>query len=83
MFAFVRTVRRVIVLFLFVPALASPGAQKKPVRQDTHEIWNTIGGSSLSPDGVWLAHKHSPVVGNGAIVVRNAKLSTEWKKLVP
>jgi len=83
MFAFAQTVRRVIVLFLFVPAIASLGAQTKPVRQDTYEIWNTIGGSSLSPDGVWLAYTHSPIIGNGTVVVRNAKLSTDWKKLVP
>ena len=69
------------VLLAFValgPALSTLGAQKKPITQDTYDIWNTIGGSSLSPDGQWLAYTLSPVIGNGNVVVRSTKSATEW-----
>ena len=50
-------------------AAAQPAA-KKPITQDSYDLWRTIGGTTLSPDGAWVAYTLSPVVGNGELIVR-------------
>ena len=60
----------VCLLLLAVPLFAQ--SAKKKITQDTYDLWKTIGGSTLSPDGQWVASQHSPVVGEGEEVVRSA-----------
>jgi hypothetical protein len=43
---------------------------KKPITQDTYDLWRTIQGATLSPDGQYLGYTLTPVVGDGELVVR-------------
>ncbi|HVT38785.1 MAG TPA: prolyl oligopeptidase family serine peptidase [Gemmatimonadaceae bacterium] len=63
---------------LFAAHLPAQGV-KKPITQDTYDLWKTIAGSTLSPDGQWVAWQHSPVVGDGEEVLRSARVQTEWR----
>ncbi|MFO0093466.1 MAG: hypothetical protein ACK54K_04095, partial [Gemmatimonadaceae bacterium] len=40
-----------------------PPAGKKPITQETYDLWRTISGAALSNDGRWAAYTLSPVVG--------------------
>ncbi|MCU0648686.1 MAG: prolyl oligopeptidase family serine peptidase [Gemmatimonadaceae bacterium] len=58
------------------------GAQKKPITQDTYDLWRTISGATLSPDGRFAAYTLSPVVGEGEVIVRDVSGATpgrEWR----
>src|SRR5687768_10701909 len=59
--------------FAFV-LVATPVAaqQKKPLSQASYDYWRTIGGSSLSPDGQFVAWTQSPVVGDGEVHLTRA-----------
>lgn len=57
----------------------APPAGKKPLTQDTYDIWRTISGASLSNDGRWAAYTVSPVVGEGELIVRATAGTTEYK----
>ena len=56
-------------------------AGKKPITQDTYDEWRTISGASLSNDGKWVAYTVSPVVGEGALIVRSTAGSTEYANI--
>jgi dipeptidyl aminopeptidase/acylaminoacyl peptidase len=56
-----------------------PPAGKKPITQDTYDLWRTISGASLSNDGRWAAYTVSPVVGEGELIVRATASTTEFK----
>jgi dienelactone hydrolase len=53
-------------------------AGKKPITQDTYDEWRTITGATISNDGRWVAYTVSPVVGEGALVVRATNAPTEY-----
>jgi len=44
-----------LALPLDLSAQAAMAMRKKPITQDTYDIWRVIQGSSLSPDGRWAA----------------------------
>ncbi|WP_409964620.1 alpha/beta hydrolase family protein [Gemmatimonas sp.] len=56
-------------------------AGKKPITQDTYDEWRTISGASLSNDGKWVAYTVSPVVGEGALIVRATSGGTEYANI--
>ncbi|MFY7948813.1 MAG: hypothetical protein ACOVRP_06330, partial [Gemmatimonas sp.] len=56
-------------------------AGKKPITQDTYDEWRTITGASLSGDGKWVAYTVSPVVGEGALIVRATSGGTEYANI--
>ena len=62
--------RGALVLVALLAAGAAAQAGKKPITQDTYDLWNTINGSTLSPDGKWAAYQHSSVVGDGFEVLQ-------------
>lgn len=52
---------------------------KKPITQDTYDIWRSAVGTTISADGRWVAYTVTPVVGDGELVVRSTQGSTEWR----
>ena len=56
-------------------------AGKKAITQDSYDEWRTITGPSLSNDGKWVAYTVSPVVGEGALVVRATSGATEYANI--
>ena len=56
-------------------------AGKKAITQDSYDEWRTITGASLSNDGKWVAYTVSPVVGEGALVVRATSAATEYANI--
>ncbi len=72
---------RAAVLILLAAAGASVSAQsaKKPLTQDTYDLWRALSGPSLSPDGAWTAYTAGPVVGDGDLIVRSASGTAEFK----
>lgn len=73
------TLRVALALLVLCAASASAQGARKPITQDTYDLWKTIGGSTISPDGQWVAYQHSPVVGDGEQVLRSATAQTEWR----
>lgn len=53
-------------------------AGKKAITQDTYDEWRTITGATISNDGKWVAYTVSPVVGEGALVLRATAGVTEY-----
>lgn len=66
-------------LVLLVPSVLA--AQKKAVTQDSYELWRSISGATLSPDGAWAAYTISPSVGEGELVVRDVSGPTPGREL--
>lgn len=54
-------------------------APKKPITQDTYDIWRSASGTTISADGRWVAYTNTPVVGDGELVIRATQGSTEWR----
>ena len=54
-------------------------AQKKAITQDVYDLWRTISGSVLSPDGKWAMYTVSPVVGEGELVIRSTAGASEYR----
>ncbi len=55
------------------------GGPKKPITQESYDLWRTIGGTTVSADGGWVAFTQSPVVGNGELVVRALRGAAEFR----
>ena len=66
---------------LVLLAAAPLGAQtaSKPITQDTYDIWRSASGTTVSADGRWVAYTNTPVVGDGELVIRSTRGSTEWR----
>ena len=71
--------RRILPLLFAAATGLQAQSAKKPISQDVYDSWKTIGGSSLSADGKWVTYTHSPVVGDGDVVLRSTKAATEWR----
>jgi dienelactone hydrolase len=71
--------RRFSLLALFAAAPALAQAPKKALTQADWDKWKSIGGTTLSPDGKWLAYTLSPQVGDGEFVVRSTSGTTEYR----
>lgn len=65
--------------FTRVTRWTPPPTSKKAITQDTYDEWRTISGSSLSNDGQWAVYTVSPVVGEGELVARATKGTTEYR----
>jgi dienelactone hydrolase len=78
-----RLIRRSIAACVAAPLLALPlaaqGTPKKVITQDVYDIWKTLQGQTLSPDGAWLAYTVSPVIGDGELVARSTRGTTEHR----
>jgi len=66
-------------VFITAPLAAQPAAPKKPISHDVYDGWKSIQGTKLSRDGVWVAYALTPQEGDGELVVRNLKTSTEYR----
>ena len=76
----VRLLRGIVAMLpLSCAALTSHAQNKKPITQDTYDLWRTVGNTTLSPDGRWIAYTLSPVVGNGDLVVRSTLGAAEFR----
>ncbi len=64
---------------VLLAATAAAQPAKKQLTQDTYDSWRTISGATLSPDGRWTAYTLSPVVGDGELVLRGTRGSTEYR----
>lgn len=70
--------RAFLVLFMALPVTAAAQA-KKPITQDTYDIWRQIQAPTLSADGRWAVYTLTPVVGDGEVVARATEGSTEYR----
>lgn len=61
--------RAFFALSVLLPVLGS-AQSKKPLTQDTYDIWRQIQAPTLSPDGRWAVYTLTPVVGDGEVVAR-------------
>ena len=57
----------------------TPVSAKKPLTQDTYDLWRSIQGATLSADGRWAAYSVSPAVGDGELVLRATGAATEHR----
>jgi len=58
--------------------LAAQGT-KKPLTQDTYDLWRSIAQPTLSPDGKWAVYTLTPTVGDGQLVARATAGNTEHR----
>jgi dipeptidyl aminopeptidase/acylaminoacyl peptidase len=68
-----------VVLILGVSVAGAPPAHKKPITHDVYDGWRSIQGTKISRNGVWLAYALVPQDGDGELVVRNLKTTTEYR----
>lgn len=62
-----------------VAAIPAAAQTKRAITQDTYDLWRSIQGASLSPDGKFAMYTLSPVVGDGEVVIRGTGTGTEWR----
>jgi hypothetical protein len=75
-----RSFSRVAPLALLVLSpLALVAQARKPLTQDTYDLWRSIVQPTLSPDGKWAVYTVTPTVGDGDLVVRSTSASTEYR----
>jgi dienelactone hydrolase len=72
-----RSVVTVAFLFVAVSALAQTGS-KRPLSHADYDIWNSITGMTLSPDGKWVCYTQA-AKGDAAIIVKNVASGQELK----
>lgn len=71
--------RAVALATLLLPAALDAQAGKKPLTQDTYDLWRSIQQPTLSADGRWAVYTLSPTAGDGELVVRATSGSTEYR----
>lgn len=71
--------RRILPLLLAAATGLQAQSAKRPITQDVYDSWKTLSGTSLSADGQWVTYTHAPVVGDGEVVLRSTKSTTEWR----
>ncbi len=62
-----------------VPRALTAQAAKKPLTQDTYDLWRSILSPTLSPDGRWAVYTLTPTVGDGELVARATSGTTEHR----
>ena len=75
-------IRRAIALpalLAFVPLAAGAQPTKRPLTQDSYDLWRTIQQPRLSPDGTWAVYTLSPMLGDGELVARATASATEHR----
>ncbi|NUQ21250.1 MAG: hypothetical protein HOQ09_09850, partial [Gemmatimonadaceae bacterium] len=77
----IRTVSRLsLLLALTATALTAQQPQgQRPLTQADWDVWKSIVGTAVSPDGNWVAYSIVPQVGDGELVVRSTTSSTEYR----
>jgi dienelactone hydrolase len=72
-----------LVLFFVLAAVSLTAEQaatrKKPIAHDAYDSWRSIQGTNISRDGTWLVYALVPQDGDGELVARNLKTSTEYR----
>jgi len=75
--------KKLIVAFVVAALVAPLGADqssvKKPITHDVYDGWKSIQGTKLSRDGLWVAYALVPQDGDGELVIRNLRTSTEYR----
>ncbi|HEX6059115.1 MAG TPA: hypothetical protein VFZ11_08870, partial [Gemmatimonadaceae bacterium] len=80
MHAITLAARAAAVVALLAPALADAQARVgRPITQDVYDGWRSIQGTTLSRDGRWVAYSLVPQAGDGELVVRATRGSTEYR----
>ncbi|HEX2719264.1 MAG TPA: prolyl oligopeptidase family serine peptidase [Gemmatimonadaceae bacterium] len=69
--------RRIFLFLLAVPAALA--AQQRPLTQADWDLWKSIQGVAVSPDGQWVAYSIVPQVGDGELVIRSTTGATEYR----
>lgn len=72
-------VASLLVLVLAAPTLGLAQGAKKPLTQDTYDLWRTISQPRLSADGAWAVYTLTPTVGDGELIARATSGSTEHR----
>lgn len=70
---------RLLVLLAFAPLALSAQAARKPLTQDTYDLWRSILQPTLSADGKWAVYTLSPTLGDGELVARATAGTTEHR----
>ena len=78
-----RPIRAIILLAatlgLAIAPLDAQAPAKKVLTQADYDIWRSIQGATLSPDGQWVVYTLQPLVGEGELVVRSTKTGQEFR----
>ncbi|MEY4607885.1 MAG: hypothetical protein RL625_102, partial [Gemmatimonadota bacterium] len=76
-----RSVRRFLagVALLLAPGLLAAQGERLPLTQDTYDLWRSIQQPTLSPDGTWAVYTLTPTVGDGMLVARATRGTTEHR----
>jgi dipeptidyl aminopeptidase/acylaminoacyl peptidase len=74
-----RPALRALALAVLVPALLLAQEAKRPLTQDTYDLWRSILQPTLSPDGAWAVYTLTPTVGDGMLVARATRGATEHR----
>ena len=70
---------RALLFVSVIPATLAAQGGKKPLTQDTYDLWRSISQPTLSPDGNWAVYTLTPTVGDGELVARATSGSTEHR----
>ncbi len=70
-----------LVLLLAIPATvqAQGGAGNRPLTHDDYDSWKSIRGQLISPNGRWIVYQIVPQDGDGELVVRSVRTTTEYR----
>jgi hypothetical protein len=74
-----RSALRALALSLLLPTILLAQSAKKPLTQDTYDLWRTILQPSLSNDGRWAVYTLTPTVGDGELVARATTGAVEYR----
>ncbi|NUO64886.1 MAG: S9 family peptidase [Gemmatimonadaceae bacterium] len=66
-------------LALLAAPLAAQQPGKRVLTQADWDVWKSIVGTTVSPDGKWIAYSIAPQVGDGELVVRATTSATEYR----
>ncbi len=75
----IRFIGRAVALALLLPTIALAQSERRPLSQDTYDLWRTILQPALSPDGRWAVYTLSPTVGDGTLVARATSGTVEHR----
>ncbi|MBX7119994.1 MAG: prolyl oligopeptidase family serine peptidase [Gemmatimonadaceae bacterium] len=72
-----RALRPLLLVACLPPLLAAQ--TKRPITQDTYDLWRSILQPTLSADGRWAVYTRTPTVGDGELVARATDGTTEYR----
>jgi dipeptidyl aminopeptidase/acylaminoacyl peptidase len=77
-FAPTRLLLALVLLASALPAAAQSGPRRALTQADW-DRWRSITGTTISPAGDWVAYSLVPQVGDGELVIRSTRGTTEWR----